>query len=58
MAVNCWLCDAVKVTPVGVTPMLTVGIRFTAALPDPLGSATLVALTVTVLELEMVFGAV
>ena len=58
VAVNAWVCDGVRVTLPGVSPMLTGGASDTAALAVLVESATLVAVTVTVCALEMEAGAV
>ena len=56
--INCWLCKAANVAEGGVTETLTVGLSVTVALADLLASATLVAVTVMVWELEIEAGAV
>jgi hypothetical protein len=48
VAVNCWVWEAVRVVESGVSEMLTGGVSITVALADFVGSATLVAFTVTV----------
>ena len=58
MAVNCWVCKATNAAEGGVREMPTVGLSVILALADLLGSATLVAVKVTVWELEIEAGAV
>jgi hypothetical protein len=60
VAVNVWFCDGCKDTEDGAseTVTLTGGFRVTVALADFVGSATLVAFTVTVWELVIEAGAV
>src|ERR1035437_6885257 len=57
MAVNGWLCKAANVAEGGVREMPTVGLSVILALADLLGSATLVAVTVTVWGLAIEAGA-
>jgi hypothetical protein len=57
-AVNAWVCDGVRVTLPGVSPMLTGGASDTLALAVLVESATLVAFTVTVCALAIEVGAV
>jgi hypothetical protein len=56
--VNCWACEAVSEAADGVTETVTGGLRVTVALADLVGSATLVAVTVTAWPALMVPGAV
>src|SRR5215467_897647 len=58
VAVNCCWPLAVRVTDTGVTDTATVGVSATVALADLVGSATLVAVMVTVCAEEIVAGAV
>ena len=58
VALNCWVCDARNVALVGLTAMLTVGCRLTAALAVLVVSAALVAITLTLWEDEIEAGAV
>ena len=48
VAVNVWFCDGCKETEDGVSETVTGGVSATVALADLVGSATLVAFTVTV----------
>jgi hypothetical protein len=48
VAVNCWVWEAVRVAEMGVNEMVTGGVSVTVALADLVGSAMLVAFTVTV----------
>jgi uncharacterized protein DUF5746 len=48
LATNCWVCDCDKVEFDGLTKTITGGFRVTVALADLVGSAALVAMTVTV----------
>jgi hypothetical protein len=48
VAVNVWFCDGSKDTEDGVSETVTGGASVTAAVADLVGSATLVAFTVTV----------
>ena len=57
-AVNVWFCDGCKDTEDGVSETVTVGFRATVAVADFVGSAALVAFTVTVWELVIEAGAV
>ena len=57
-AVNAWVCEGVRVTLLGVSPMLTGGARETLAIADLVESAALIAVTVTVCPLVMDAGAV
>jgi hypothetical protein len=57
-AAKLWVCDCVNVTLAGLTVTFTGGFRVTVALADFVGSATLVAFTVTVCAAAMVAGAV
>ena len=57
VAVNCWLPPASRFAADGITETPT-GINVRLALPDFAGSATLVAVTVTVCWLATRFGAV
>src|ERR1039458_1274370 len=52
-----WVCDCVKVTLAGATVTPTGGFRITVAEADFVESATLVAVTMTVWELEIEAGA-
>ena len=58
LAVNCWVCEADRLVLVGVTDTATGGFRLTVALADFVGSAALVAVTVTVCALAIEDGAV
>ena len=58
VAVYCWVWEAVRMAASGVNEMLTGGVRVTVALADLVGSATLVAFTVTVCGVVIVAGAV
>ena len=58
VAVKFWVWAAVRVAESGVSEMLTGGASVTVALADLVGSATLVAFTVTVCAAAMVAGAV
>ena len=57
-AVNCWVWDAVRDAVNGVRETVTGGASATLALADLVGSAALVAVTVTVCALEIEVGAV
>ena len=59
VAVNCWLWDAERATEPGltVTDIVTPGVNEMVALADFVGSAALVAVTVTVCEALMLDGA-
>ena len=46
-AVNCWVCEADRLTEAGLMVTATGGIRVTIALADLVESATLVAVIVT-----------
>jgi hypothetical protein len=58
VAVNFWFCDGSKDTEDGVSETVTRGMSVTVAVADFVGSATLVAFTVTVCAAAMVAGAV
>jgi hypothetical protein len=58
VAVNVWFCDGSKDTEDGVSETVTEGVSVTVAVADLVGSATLVAFTVTVWELVIEAGAV
>ena len=58
VAVNCWVCPGPKETEGGLRETDIGGKSVTSALDDFVGSATLVAVTVTVWVLETVDGAV
>ena len=58
VAVNVWFCDGCKETEDGVNETTTGGVRVMVAVADLVGSATLVAVTVTVWELATEVGAV
>jgi hypothetical protein len=58
VAVNVWLFDGSKDTEDGVSETVTGGVSVTLAVTDFVGSATLVAVTVTVWELAIEAGAV
>jgi hypothetical protein len=58
LAVNCWVWEAVRNAVNGLRETVTGGARATLALADCVGSAALVALTVTVCPLEIEAGAV
>ena len=58
MAVNCWVWEAVRVADSGVNEIVTGGLSVTVAVADFVGSATLVAFTVTVCPATMEAGAV
>ncbi len=58
VAANAWVWAWPRVTVAGVSETLTGGVSEMAALADLVGSATLVAVTVTVWAAEMVAGAV
>lgn len=47
VAVNCWVCAGSRETEPGLNEMETGGTRVTVALADWVGSAALVAVTVT-----------
>lgn len=57
-AVNCWVCDSCSAAVPGVTKTATGGISVMVAVSDFAGSATLVAVTVTVWEEVIDAGAV
>jgi hypothetical protein len=57
VAVNCWVCEAVSEVVEGVSETVT-GLRLMMALADWVGSAVLVALTVTFRALAIGAGAV
>jgi hypothetical protein len=48
VAVYCWVWEAIRVAASGVNEIVTGGVSVTVALADFVGSATLVAFTVTV----------
>jgi hypothetical protein len=58
VAVNVWFCDGSKDTVDGVSETVTGGVSVTVAVADFVGSATLVAFTVTVCALLIEAGAV
>ena len=58
VAVNCWVWERVIDAVEGVTDTETVGVSATVAVADLVGSATLVACTVTVCAAAMLAGAV
>ena len=58
VAVNCWVLDTVSEAVNGVREMATGGTRAMLALADFVGSAALVALTVTFYALAIEAGAV
>jgi hypothetical protein len=58
VALNCWVCDARNVAPVGLTTTLTDGCRLTVAVAVLLESAALLAMTVTVCDDVIEAGAV
>jgi hypothetical protein len=58
VAVNVWFPDGRKDREDGVSETVTRGVSVTAAVADLVGSATLVAVTVTVWELAIEAGAV
>ena len=58
VAVNCWVWEPARVAESGVNEIVTGGLSVTVALADLVGSATLVAFTVTVCAAGMVAGAV
>ena len=58
VAVNVWPCDGSMVAAVGVTETVTAELMVTLAEADSVGSARLVAVTVTVWELAIEAGAV
>src|SRR5215475_10784044 len=58
VAVNCWVCEADRLTPLGASVMDTVGDKLTVALALLVESAALVAMTVTFCAAVMVAGAV
>ena len=58
VAVYCWVWAAARVADSGVNEMLTGGVSVTVTLADLVGSATLVAVTVTAWAALMVPGAV
>jgi hypothetical protein len=58
VAVNVWFCDGCKETEDGVNETITGGFRVMVAVADLVGSATLVAFTVTAWELAIEAGAV
>ena len=57
VAVNCWVWETVRAAESGVNEMLTGGASVTVALADLVGSAALVAFTVTVCGADIVAGA-
>ena len=58
VAVNVWFCEGSKDTEDGVSETVSGGVSFTVAIADLAGSATLVAVTVTLWELAIEAGAV
>src|ERR1019366_6242625 len=58
VAAYCWVWAAARVAESGDNEMLTGGVSVTVAVADLVGSATLVAFTVTVWELVIEAGAV
>src|ERR1019366_1849272 len=58
VAISCWVWEAVRVAESGVNEIVTGGLSVTVALADFVGSATLVALTVTAWGLAIEAGAV
>ena len=58
MAVNCWAWETVRAAESGVNEIVTVGVSVIVALADLVGSATLMAVTVTAWAALMVPGAV
>ena len=58
VATNCWVWDALSEAVNGVRETVTDGARPMLALADLVGSAALVALTVTICALEIEAGAV
>ena len=58
VGVNVWFCDGSKDTEDGVSETVTRGMSVRVAVADFVGSATLVAFTVTVWELVIEAGAV
>ena len=58
IAVNCWVWETVSDAVAGVTDTLAGGVSAMLALADLVGSAALVALTVTVCALAIEAGAV
>ena len=58
VAVNCWLCDSVRVAVPGVRETATGGFNVRVALALAVESAALVAMTVTVWVFEILEGAV
>jgi hypothetical protein len=58
VAANCCVWAACKVAVGGATDTLTGGLRFTVAVANLVGSAALVAVTVTVCDAEIDAGAV
>ena len=58
VAISCWVSAAVRVAESGVNEIVTGELSVTVALTDLVGSATLVAFTVTVCGVVMVAGAV
>jgi hypothetical protein len=57
VAVNCWVCETVREVVAGVSVTAT-GVRLMVALADLMGSAVLVAVTVTFRALAIEAGAV
>jgi hypothetical protein len=58
VAVNCWVFEAVSEVVEGVSETVTGGLRLMVALADLVGSAVLVAFTVTFCALAIEAGAV
>ena len=58
VVVNCWVCEAVSEVVEGVSETVTGGTRLTLAEADLVGSAVLVAVTVTFCALAIAAGAV
>jgi hypothetical protein len=57
VAVNCWVCDTVSEVMEGLSEIVT-GMRLMVELADLVGSAVLVAVTVTFCALAITAGAV
>ena len=58
VAVYCWVWATARVADSGVNEIVTGGVRVTVAVADLVGSATLVAFTVTVCAVATLAGAV
>ena len=58
VAVYCWVCEAVSEVVEGVSVTVTVGLRLMVELSDLVGSAVLVAFTVTFCATAIEAGAV